>query len=146
MNGALRYNALKEEVPMPEPQRYTDDELDRAWRYHSNADSIQHQRHIVFVAIETILFAAFGRTEPQIPDGLIAIVGAAIALIWCGVANTLELRLKAMRDILKADRIWQEYIGAVSTYYNPLGGFIVFNWVLPLITFVLWAVLWGTRD
>ena len=126
---------------MASRQPYTADEVRQAWQYHQNADHIQHQRHIVFVLVETILFSAFGRTEPQVPNWIVALAGVLVAGLWCGVANTLEYRLDAMRRVLEMDRIWKEYIEAVSTQ-NLLGGRLVFNWILPILTVLLWAAVW----
>lgn len=123
---------------------YTDDDRRRAWLYHQNADQIQHQRHIIFVLIETILFAAFGQTTPNVLAWIVAVVGMVVAALWCGVASMLERRLDAMRDVLKSDPIWNRYTDAVSMRH-PLGGRRVFNVWLPSLTIALWLLLLFAR-
>lgn len=115
--------------------------LRSAWRYHQNADSIQHQRHIIFILAQTIFFGGFAGSarEPNV-QWLVVALGSVSAILWCGVANTLERRLDAMRTVLKADPVWRRYKGAVSGSHL-LGGRAVFNWWLPILTFLAWMYL-----
>jgi hypothetical protein len=114
-----------------------DSRVNSAWRYHQNADTIQHQRHIIFILAQTIFFTGFAVSKNQLIQGLVLGLGLAFAFLWWRVACLLEKRLDAMRAILREDPIWQIYIDAVKQK-ALFGGRCVFNWWLPGLTFLGW--------
>lgn len=118
-----------------------EEEVRRAWQYHAKADDLQHQRHIIFVLAQTIFFlcfAALGRDS--ILAGFLPPLGIVFAILWWRVADLLEVRLDAMRKLLKADRVWEIYIDAASQR-DLFGGRHVFNHWLPVLTILSWGLL-----
>jgi hypothetical protein len=141
-----RLEALEHRVSNLEGSDGATDRVHWAWRLHRNADSMQHQRHMMFIVGQSIFFAGFVTATaydrvPAVFCYVLGGVGLTQAILWMVGSNMLEKRLDAMRRILTAENpTWREYQQAVSLYH-PFGGRVVFNWYLPLATIVAWIIL-----
>ena len=143
VNADDRLNDLDRRITVLENGSRTDDKVHWAWRLHRNADSLQHQRHSMFILGQSIFFAAFG-TNIETPGAfrhVVAALGVSWAILWIVVAFSLERRLDAMRKILREhNNTWNEYEASVAIKHLG-GGRIVLGVILPLLVVAAWVFL-----
>ena len=120
---------------------FTTPERDRAWELQKNADNIQHQRHTIFLLAQTFLFLGIA-SQPDPPQFryVLVVFGSVLAILWCVVANRLEVRMDRMRKTLEGDPVFDDYDKAVGRN-DPFSGRLVFNFYLPISTLLSWLAI-----
>jgi hypothetical protein len=120
----------------PEPP--TSDQISKAWMYYQHADSLQHQRHNIFILAQTILTAAYvGFAQAPTPTKvLLATIGAAYALMWFMLTERVSKGMDALSDKYleeDEDKIYKHYLDSLG--WMPSGRTIL-NRIMPISTFI----------
>lgn len=117
------------------------EDIKTAWVYYQHADSLQHQRHNIFILAQTILTAAYvGFAQaPTQTKVLLASIGAAYALMWFMLAERVSKGMTALScKYLEKDMVYKHYLDSLG--WMPSGRTIL-NRIMPISTFIAWGIV-----
>lgn len=121
------------------------EDIKTAWVYYQHADSLQHQRHNIFILAQTILTAAYiGFAQaPLLTKVLLASIGAAYALMWFLLAERVSKGMTALSfKYLEKDEVYKHYLDSLG---SMLSGRTILNRIMPISTFIAWGIVLVTK-
>jgi hypothetical protein len=143
-------------------QQFCQNEIDRAWRYHTSADSIFHSRLTSFVTSQSFLITgymvSFYVHTPEFPERyseclrwLVAFLGIIYSVSFYFVCNFLYRGMQRLKDNYLAGKSASDPVGdpIYKAYYFHRGrrkrgeGLLrhIIPRFLPIITGVFWLLL-----
>jgi hypothetical protein len=117
------------------------DKLDRAWRYHQNADSLNSGRVNFFIVAESMLVVGYATTSNERfwLRLFLIFLGLLYTLAWWYLCNRLSTRMDYLSKhyLQKLDPIFKEYIESAT---GPFGKTVLCT-ILPLGTLLFWVLM-----
>ena len=132
--------------PNPNGENHFSSEQQRAWDYYKHADNLMHQRHAIFIVVQSIFFTAYATAAVNgMPDKrlqyTVAIGGIIVSICWSWLSERLYEGMAALtHQYLEKDAIYNTYLKSLPVW-KWADARSVLHYYIPALTIIAWSVL-----